>query len=140
MRVMGLCLGAMKLGASDALGRTARPSAPRPAPTRSHTHREGPQAAAALAPALWLLHWYVFSFGGRLGGEGLKTGKQRTSSFAGGGQEGRQEACKWKRKDTERLLGRVYLCASVACRSLSHPPSIPPFLPSLPPSPPSLRR
>ena len=58
--------------------------------------------------------------------EGLKTGKERTSSFAGGGQEGRQEACTWLRKDTERLLGRVYLCARVACRSLFHPPSLPP--------------
>jgi hypothetical protein len=61
--------------------------------------------------------------------EGLKTGKERTSSFAGGGQEGRQEACTWLRKDTERLLGRVYLCARVACRSLFHPPSLRPLRP-----------
>jgi hypothetical protein len=85
MRVMGLCLGAMKLGASDAIGRTARSSAPRPAPTRSHTHREEPQAAAALAPALWLLHWCVFGFGGRLGGGGIEDRQAKDELFRGRG-------------------------------------------------------
>ena len=65
-----------------------------------------------------------------VGGEGEKSWQRGRAVSREGGRKGDRKAIKWWRTDTERLLVRVYLCASVSGLRAVHSP------PSLPPSPP----
>ena len=68
--------------------------------------------------------------GGGEGGDVEKSWQRGRALSREGGRKGDRKAIKWWRTDTERLLVRVYLCASVSGLRAVHSP------PSLPPSPP----